>query len=75
MAKIAAAAPEERYAVLVKRLEPGRASMIDWAFLAGSTCVALRRLGVREVVIGVVMAGRAREGRRGRERAAPGGDG
>lgn len=37
MAQMLTPAPVERMAVLEMREEPGRASMIDWAFLAGSS--------------------------------------
>jgi len=51
IAKTESEAPAERMAVLEIRDEPGRASMIDWAFLAGSSAGTLDayRWEVREV--------------------------
>lgn len=48
---------------------PGRESRIDWAFFFGSS--AGTPDADRELVRDVVSAGKAREGRAGRTRAAP----
>lgn len=44
MAQAEIPAPEERMAVLEMRDEPGRASMMDWARLEGSTSVEAERV-------------------------------
>lgn len=68
MAKIAAAAPDDRMAVLPTKLS-GKASSRDWAFFLGSSAGTLDddREVVRDVKAGRVV----RRGTDGRRRAAP----
>ena len=69
MAQIETPAPAERIAVLEINDEPGRASMMDWAFFSGASAGTLDawRFDMRVVAIG----GRLRAGTIGRTRAAP----
>lgn len=69
MAQTERPVPADRMAVLETREEPGRASMMAWAFLEGSSVGVEEacRVGRREVVLG--RARGTREGRSARPAA------